>query len=109
MTQQTADVTAIVEKLKERARARPWEPVGVPPQEHYHRFPNRLTICFTLDILPGVKYWHLSIARPHGSLAPEEIEFWPRAFFDEVPTIAVPSQISGFSSRHFYWRVEDGA
>ena len=106
MTQQAADVTAIVEKLKERARARPWVPVGVPPREHYHRFPNRLSICFTLDILPGVRYWHLSIARVPGRLAPEEIEFWPRAFFDKTPDIESPSPISFVAGRHFYWRAE---
>lgn len=101
------DVTAIVEKLKERARAHPWIPVGLVPPEHFHKFPDGLSICFTLDILPGAQYWHLSIARPNGSLRAEEIEFW-RAFFDEEPTIELPSQICGLSSRHFHWRMKDG-
>ncbi|MBA7608336.1 hypothetical protein ES703_15513 [subsurface metagenome] len=109
MNEQNSDVTAIVQKLKGRAQAFPWVPAGGPPREHFHRFPNGLTICFTLDILPGVRYWHLSIARVNGTLAPEEIEFWPRAFFDKEPTVELPSQITGLSSRHFHWRVKDGA
>lgn len=100
------DVAAIVKKLKQMARARPWVPMGAPPREHYHKFPNGLTLCFTLDILRGVRYWHLSIGRVNGRLAPEEIEFWPRAFFDEEPTIELLSQILGLSSKHFHWRAE---
>lgn len=102
------DAAAIVQKLKETARAHPWIPVGPVPGEHFHRFPDGLSICFTLDILPGARYWHLSIARPNGSLRAEEIEFWPRAFFDEAPTIELPSQILGLSSRHFHWRIQGG-
>lgn len=109
MNQEAPDVTAIVKKLKERARAHPWEPFGIPPQEHYHNFPNGLSICFTLDVLPGIKYWHLSIARVPGAPTQQEIEFWRRAFFDEEPTIELPSQILGLSSKHFHWRVQDGA
>ncbi len=103
------DVTVIVEKLKERALAYPWVPLGTPPRQHFHRFPNGLNICFTLDILPGARFWHLSIARMLGSLAPEEIEFWRHAFFDEEPTIELPSQILGLASRHFHWRCDDAA
>jgi len=97
-------IVAIVERLRERARAHPWVPCGVPPREHYHRFPDGLTICFTLDILPGARYWHLSIARYPGKLTGEEIDFWPRAFFNEGPTVELPSQILGLSSKHFHWR-----
>lgn len=104
MNQQARDVVA---KLKERAQASPWVPLGVPPREHFHRFPNGLSICFTLDVLPGVRYWHLSIARILGGPTPEEIELWRRAFFDEEPTIEFPGRIPGLSSRHFYWRCND--
>ena len=97
------DATAIVERLKQRAQASPWMPLGVPPQEHFHRFPNGLSICFTLDILPGARYWHLSIARYPGGPTAEEIEFWRRAFFDEPPTIELPGQIQPAFSRHFHW------
>jgi len=103
------DIAVIVQKLKEKALALPWEPLGVPPRQHYHILPNGLTICFTLDILPGARFWHLSIARVPGSLTPEEIEFWRHAFFDEEPTIELPSQILGLSSKHFHWRVKNGA
>lgn len=106
MNEQNPGVSAIVKKLKERALASPWVPAGVPPRQHFHRFPNGLTICFTLDILPGVRYWHLSIARVNGCLTPEETVFWPRAFFDEPPTIELPSQIHGLSSKHFHWGVK---
>ncbi|MBA7681931.1 hypothetical protein ES703_90275 [subsurface metagenome] len=103
------EVVAVVEKLKGTAQACPWVPLGVPPRQHFHRFSSGLSICFTLDILPGARYWHLSIAKVPGYLTGQEIEFWRRAFFDEPPTIELPSQIPGVESRHFYWRAEDGA
>lgn len=103
------EVVAVVEKLKGTAQACPWVPLGVPPRQHYHRFPSGLSICFTLDILPEARYWHLSIARIPGGPAPEEIELWRHAFFNEEPTIELPSQIPGVESRHFYWRIENGA
>ena len=108
MNKQDPEVIAIVKKLKETARAHPWTSVRVPSRRHYHIFPNGLQICFTLDVLPEGRYWHLSIARVNGALVPEEIEFWPRAFFDEEPTVELPIQIQGLSSRQFHWRVEDG-
>lgn len=99
-------VAAVVKRLKERALASPWRPVGIPPPEHYHKFPDGLTVCFTLDVLPEARYWHLSIARVTGYLTPEETEFWRSAFFDEEPTIELPSQVLGLSSRHFHWRLK---
>jgi len=101
MNRQDAEVIAIVQKLKERARAHPWVSMGVPPREYYHRFANGLSICFTLDILPGIRYWHLSIARVPGGATPEEIEFWRQAFFNEEPDIELPAQLPGVSSS--YW------
>lgn len=101
MSHQAPDIAAIVEKLKARARARPWEPLGVPPREHYHVFPNGLSICFTPDVLPGIKYWHLSIARLITGPAQEEIELWRHAFFDEEPNIVLEGPIG----KHFYWGV----
>jgi hypothetical protein len=128
MDRQGRDVVAIVKKLKDRARASPWIPAGVPPQEHYHHLPNGLHLCLTMDILPkwfvnqfaraiGVKvpeelgeggqFWHLSIARlGAGGPRPEEIEFWRRAFFEEEPVIEVPGILTGVNSRHFFWRAE---
>lgn len=102
------DIPAIVKTLKETAAASPWVPLGVPPRQHYHVFPNGLSLCFTLDILLGAQYWHLSIARVPGGPTPEEIELWRRAFFDEEPTIEYSGRITGLLSRHFYWRVNDG-
>jgi hypothetical protein len=99
-------IATIVEKLKERAAASPWVPLGVPPRQHYHVFPNGLSICFTLDILPETKYWHLSIARLPGGPTREEVELWRRAFFAEDPTIELSGQLPGFLSRHFYWRYD---
>ena len=104
MDRQDPDIVAIVEKLKEKALAHPWVPLGVPPREHFHRFPNGLTLCFTLDVLLGVRYWHLSIARlPSGPTA-EEVEFWRGAFFDEPPAIELPGPLHGSLSQHFHWR-----
>jgi len=103
---QDRDIANIVQRLKERALASPWVPVGVPPQQHYHIFPNGLSICFTLDILPEARYWHLSIARMSSGPTAEEVEFWPRAFFEELPTIEVPFQILELPSKHFHWRAE---
>ncbi len=98
------NLTAVVERLKERAQAAPWVPLEVPSQEHYHRFANGLSICFTLDILTEARYWHLSLARIPGGPTAEELEFWRRAFFSEEPDIELPSQIAGLPSRHFHWR-----
>ena len=106
MNQQILDVTAISKKLKEKARAHPWIPVGVPPREHYHKFRNELMICFTLDVLPETRYWHLSIARIGEGPTREEMKLWCRAFFDEEPNIVLPGGIAGLSAKHFYWRVE---
>ena len=106
MNKQGQNVADIVRALKDRARGHPWVPLGVPPREHVHRFSDGLSICFTLDILPGARYWHLSIARPDGGPTPQEIQFWRRAFFEEEPTIELPSQLPGVSSKHFHWRVE---
>jgi len=96
----------IAEELKKKAQASPWVPLGPPPRQHYHRFPNGLAICFTLDILPDARYWHLSISRVSaGGPTREEIEFWRQAFFDEEPLIELPSQLLGVPARHFHWRV----
>jgi len=97
-----AEVTAIVEELKQKAEESRWEPYGVPPLEHYHVFPNGLSICFTLDILPGAQYWHLSISRTRGGLTREEVELWRRAFFSEEPFLVLPSEI--IPGIHFYWK-----
>lgn len=103
MNEQAPDVAAIVVKeLKEKALASPRVPISVPPRQHYHTFPNGLTICFTLDILPIGRYWHLSLARVPGSPTKEELDFWPRAFFDEEPSIELAGII--LPSFHFIWR-----
>ena len=107
-TERAKDINAIVNKLKERARACPWVPLDLPPREHFHVFPNGLSICFTLDDLPGVQYWHLSIARVPGGVAPEEIDLWRRAFFAEEPDIKLPSPVPAASGNSFYWMVNDG-
>ena len=107
MNEKDPDVVTIVKRLKENARAKPWWPVGVPPQEHYHRFPNGLALCFTLDILPGVRYWHLSVARVPGGPTIGEVELWRQAFFNEAPTIELSGPLLGFLSRHFYWTCND--
>jgi len=128
MDRRDPDVVAIVKKLKDRAQASPWVPVGVAPPEHYHQLPDGLKLCLTLDILPrgdvdllamaigaelpegfgeGAKFWHLSIARLGArGPTPEEIEFWRRAFFEEPPGIEVPGQVPAVQSRHFFWKVE---
>lgn len=108
-TERAKDITAIVNKLKEKAAASPWVPVGVPPWEHFQKFPDGLGICFTLDVLPDVRYWHLSIARGPSGPTLEEIEFWPRAFFDQVPAIVLEGKLPGFPTKHFYWGLNDGA
>lgn len=107
-----SEITAVVAKLKERAVSSPWQPlrvpVGAPPQEHFHFFPNGLSLCFTLDVLPpGAKYWHLSIVRTLGSPTTEEIELWRRAFFDEPPIMAYPAQLLS-KGWHFFWEVRGG-
>jgi len=50
MDRRTPDVVAVVKKLKDGARGAPWIPVGAPPRECYHHFPDGLSICFPLDI-----------------------------------------------------------
>jgi len=107
-TETPRDTAAIAKKLKERALACPWVPLGVPPWQHYHVFPNGLSICFTLDVLPGVQYWHLSIARRSECATAEEVGFWRSAFFNEAPNIELQNRILGFPVTHFYWRIEDG-
>ena len=104
MSKQDPDVAAIVKKLKERALDHPWVPMGIAPRKHYHFFPNGLSICFTLDLLPEAEYWHLSIARIPGGPTPEEVELWRRAFFEEEPIKELLGQIPGINSRHFFWR-----
>ena len=106
MSHQDPDVATIVEKLKEKAWVRPWVPLGIPPREHYHVFPNGLSICFTLDVLLDIRFWHLSIARVPGGVAPDEVDFWRHAFFDKTPDIESLSPISFVAGRHFYWRAE---
>lgn len=103
MNEQARDVAAIVKEMKEKAAlASPRVPISVPPRQHYHTFPNGLTICFTLDNLPLGRYWHLSLARVPGSPTKEEVDFWPRAFFDEEPLV----KLLGITlpSFHFIWR-----
>jgi len=128
MDRRDPDVAAVVKKLKDGARASPWIPAGAPPRERYHHFPDGLSLCFTLDILPiahlnrlaqasgakipeelveGGQLWHLSIARLGArDPTPEEVEFWRQAFFVEEPIIEVPGLISAIKSRHFFWRGE---
>ena len=128
MDRRAWDVTAIVKKLKEGARASPWIPVGVAPRARYHHFKDGLSLCFTLDLLPewyvnrlaqvmgtkpteqlseGGKFWHLSIARRGArGPTPEEVEFWRRAFFEEAPIIEVPGLIPAIKAKHFFWRAE---
>jgi len=128
MDRRDPDVVAVVKKMKERAQASPWIPAGVPPRECYHHLPNGLSLCLTLDILPGGyvnrlaraigievpgelggggKFWHLSIAGmwARGPI-PEAVGFWRRAFFEEAPIIEVPGLITGVKSRHFFWRAD---
>jgi len=128
MDRRAPDVVAIVKKLKDRAKAFPWIPAGVPPKASYHHLPNGLGLCLTLDLLSreylnrlaraigtkvpeelseGGKFWHLSIARL-GAKGPtqKEVEFWRRAFFEEAPIIEVPGLIPSVKSRHFFWREE---
>lgn len=119
------DAEVIVDKLKGRARLEPWEPVGIAPQQHYHRFPDGLSLCLTVDILSKeyleeifkilkIKdhagdeaekwFWHLSINRKgESSPSAEEIDFWRSAFFEAKPDIEVPGMITGINSRHFFW------
>ena len=99
-----AEVTAIVEEMKRRAQASPWVPVSVPPRQHYHLFPNGLSLCFSLDVLPETQYWHLSIARIPGGPTKEEVELWRQAFFNEEPIIQLPSQTPYLVGKHFYWK-----
>jgi len=107
MDRREPDVVAVVKKLKDRAQASPWIPVGVVPQEHYHHFPKGLSLCFTQDIIPMGRFWHLSIARTEGhGPTQEEIDFWRRAFFEEAPLGEVPGLLLAVHARHFFWRVE---
>ena len=109
MNQLDLDVAIIVKQLKERALTSPWVPLGIPPREHHHVFPNGLSICFTLDILPGARFWHLSIARISGGPTREEIDFWRHVFFEEQPTVEWPSRLLGSSGRHYYWGYKEEA
>ena len=104
MNKQDPAVISVVEKLKENALSYPWVRGSVPPRRHYHKFPDGLSICFTLDILSKSRYWHLSIARKPGSTTAEELEYWRRAFFDEEPTITYPGLTTFGVSSHFFWR-----
>jgi len=120
------EVVAIVKKLKDRAKASPWMPSGLPPPVCYYHLPDGLSLCFTLDLFTkeylnrlaraigakaagelgeGGQFWHLSIARM-GAQGPNpgEVEFWRGAFFGEAPAVEVPGLIPGLSSRHFFWR-----
>ena len=121
-------IATIVKKLKQRAGESPWIPFKLVAPEHRHNFPDGLSICFTIDILPvaymnklarlaGTElpeglgedslWWHLSITRlAPGGPSPEEISLWRRAFFKEEPTIEVPGLIIGANARHIYWRAE---
>ena len=128
MDRRDPDVVAIVKKLKERARASPWVPIGLPPREHYHNLSNGLHLCLTIDILSkeymnqlaratrwklpeeageGSQFWHLTIARL-GRRGPstEEVRFWRQAFFEEEPALEVPGLITGVKTSHFFWRAE---
>ena len=71
MDRRGRDVVAIVKKLKDRARASPWIPAGVPPREHYHHLPNGLGLCLTMDIL---RKWYMNrLAQAIGVKLPEEL------------------------------------
>jgi len=93
----------IVQRLKDEAFRHPWVPVGLPARRHFYHTADGLSICFTLDILPIDRFWHLSIARPGGRLTEEEVAFWRRAFKVEESAIENPGQIVPESSRHIYW------
>lgn len=92
------------------AEAEPFHPFivrGPPPRKHYRSFDDGLSICFTLDIVPGPdKFWHLSLSRTLGELSKAEQELWCRLFFEETPMMEHPSLILGSSARHFFWRAE---
>ena len=128
MDRRYPDAAAIVKKMKDGARANPWVPLGIAPQERYHHFPNGLSLCLTVDVLSkegfkelarrfglkppgdlgeGGQFWHLSMARV-GSLPPaqEEVEFWRRAFFEEEPIIEMRGLLTGLHTRHFFWRYQ---
>ena len=94
----------IVQRLRDEAH--PWVPMGVPPQRHYHHFPDGLSICFTQDVLPWGTFWHLSVRRP-GGLTEEDLRFWPRAFFDADPEIRRPGVLFSEDTRHFFWGKKD--
>lgn len=103
------EADAIVRKLKEGARANPWVPHDVAPPERYHHFPDGLSLCFTLDVLPWGRFWHLSIAHPGTALTPAEVDFWRRAFFEAVPTGEMSGVIKAMNSRHFFWRASEAS
>lgn len=98
----------IARELKRIAEAYPFHPfkeLGPPARRHYRSFDDGLSLCFTLDILPGdLKVWHLSLCRTPGGLSPAEQESWCRLFLEGEPDIERPSEIPGLPSRHFFWR-----
>ncbi len=95
----------LVERLKDEAFRRPRMPAEPIPQRHYHHFPDKLGLCFTQDVLPMGRFWHLSVARPGGPTE-EDLAFWPRKFVDADPVITMPGILLRKDARHFYWRRE---
>jgi len=125
MDREEAD--AIVRKMKAAAGANPWVPIGVAPRERYHRLPDGLSLCFTLDVLSkdylnrlarafgekppgrlaeGSRFWHLSVARPGCAPTLAEVAFWRRAFFEKAPFFQMGGIITAVNSRHFFWKAE---
>lgn len=95
----------IAEQMKRVADAHPWVPVGVPPRRHYCHADN-LSLCFTLDLLPGgLSFYHLSMIRNDFGAPPsdEEARGWCAAFFGDAEPFECPSQLPGVPSRHFFW------
>ena len=103
------DHREIAEQLKRTAKAYPWEPykeLGPPPRRHFRSLDDGLSVCFTLDVVPGGLFWHLSLCRVPQGVSRAEQELWCRLFFEEQPMIERPSEIPGLGSRHFYWKAE---
>lgn len=98
------DKTGVVQSLKDEAFKHPRVPLAVPAQRHFHRFPNGLSVCFTQDVFPMGKFWHLSIARVGGVLTEGEANVWRQAFFDEEPDFEHEAELHGPAGRHFYWK-----
>ena len=90
----------VAEEMKAVAEAHPWLPVSPPPQRHY-RAADGLHLCFTLDIHPTRRFFHLSLCRPglEGRPADGEVEPWLQAFFGCVRPFEVPSPLP---ARHFF-------